>query len=821
MKKIITFIILASACLLNIFAQDSTAQFIGPGTILHKVFKPSVPWNISIIEVDLTNPFISIETELAHDQLGNGLEKPTAMSLRNNSTGHNVLGAINGDYFGISAPTNPYTFLSNSQIKDEEYVFGRTHSRSSFGYDFYKKPFVEIINFGGTVTASNDSSYEIAGVNRERGTDQLIVYNKFFSSTTLTNEFGTEIRLSAIDQPTANSPIRFIAEAKETSAGSMVINGKYILSGNQTASTFLNNNISIGDTITLIMGSNPDRGRLTGLIGGGPRLIIDGQIPANFDGFEGFGGTHTNSRHPRTAVGFGADSTKLYLLVVDGRQGTLSAGMMMKELAGYMKSIGCTDAVNLDGGGSSVLIARNQIISSPSDPGGERSVGNALLIISSALTGSLSKLHISPPNPRVFLGQQTSFSVQGTDDNYNPIPLITSLIQWKLSKPTLGTISADGNFTASSVSDSGYVIVQYQNVSDSTFIVIKGIKDIVIKPKMAVTDNSRIVVFKADIFDTDNLIQTINPIQLTWALSDSTIGTLDVLGQFRGKKPGTTKVFVSFMNVTDTAEVRVEIGEGKHVIDSLENLQGWNIETENLDSVSFSLNSTYFSIGAKSFQVDYLFTYQPNIYNWVNLKTNKPTMGLPDSIYIDIKSDGRYHRVFFDIEDALGVTYRLNTNKFASDSTAFETLRGRVPSSSSVIFPVTIKNIAIAFGNGGVTGQQYSGTIYIDNLQVSYPQSTVGVKGDEVVPNDFILYQNYPNPFNPSTTIRFAINKASDVKLVVFDIFGRVVEQLVNSQQNPGIHTVQFDASKYSSGVYFYRLQCSGGSETKKLIFMK
>ncbi|MBZ0199733.1 MAG: phosphodiester glycosidase family protein, partial [Ignavibacteriaceae bacterium] len=797
------------------------AQYIGPGTILHKVFKPIVPWNISIIEVDLTNPFISIETEVAHDHLGTGLEKPTSMALRNNTAGHTVLGAINGDYFGISAPTNPYTFLSNSQIKDEEYVFGRTHSRSSFGYDINKKPFVEIIDFSGTVTASNGLSYEIAGVNRERGTDQLIVYNKYFSSTTLTNQFGTEVRLNSIDPLVANSAIRFIVEAKESSVGSMAVNGKYILSGNEAASTFINTNISIGDTITLLMGSSPDRGKLSGLIGGGPRLIIDGQIPPNFDGFEGFGGTHTNSRHPRTAVGFGLDSTKLYLLVVDGRQGLLSAGMTIKELAGYMKSIGCTDAVNLDGGGSSVLVARNQIASSPSDPGGERSVGNALIIVSSSLTGSLNRLHITPLKPRLFLGQQTSFSVQGTDSNYNPIPLTSSLIQWRLSKPSLGVISATGSFTAASVSDSGYVIVQYQNVSDSTFIVVKGIKDIEIKPKNAVTDNSRIVVFKASLFDTDNILQTVNPLQLVWALSDSTIGTLDVLGQFKGKKQGTTKVFVSFMDVIDTAEVRVEIVEGKHVVDSLEYLEGWNIETENLDSASLYLNSTFHSIGEKSFQVDYQFTYQPNIYNWVNLKNIKPTIGLPDSIYIDVRSDGRSHRVFFDIEDALGVSYRLNTNKFASDSTSFETLKARVPSSSSVIFPITIKNIAVAFGNGGTAGQQYSGKIYIDNLQVSYPPNTVGVKDENIVPGDFVLYQNYPNPFNPSTTIRFAIKNSSDVKLIVFDIFGREVEKLVNSRVTPGVYDVQFNASKYASGVYFYRLQYNASTDTKKLILMK
>jgi len=822
MKKTFTILFLTFfSFLLNAYAQDSTVQYIGPGAILHKVVKPSVPWNISILEFDLTNPYISIETEVAHDKLGNGLEKPTSMALRNDSPGHTVLGAINGDYFGISAPTNPYTFLSNSQIKDEEYVFGRTHQRSSFGYDINKKPFVEILNFSGTVTASNGNSLDIFGVNRERGTNQLLVYNKYFSPTTLTNEFGTEIRLNSIDPVLINVPIRFIAEAKENSIGSMAINGKYVLSGNEAAATFLNSNISIGDTVTLFLGSEPERGRLAGLMGGGPRMIIDGQKPDNFDGFEGFGGTHTGSRHPRTAVGFGADSTKLYLLVVDGRQSSLSVGMTIKELAEYMKSIGCTDAVNLDGGGSSVLVARNQIISSPSDPGGERSVGNALIVISSALQGALSILHISPPAPRIFLYQQMSFTVQGTDDNYNPVHLNSSLIQWQLSKQSLGTITSAGNFTAASTADSGYVIVRYQNLADSVFIVVKGVKDIELKPKQAVTDNTRIVVFKATVFDTDNIVQNINPVQLQWALSDSSVGTLDVLGQFKGKKQGTTKVYVSFMNAADTAEVRVEIGQGKNVIDSLENLEGWNYELENLDSASLRLSSLYSSIGNFSFQIDYSFVYQPNIYNWIYIKNDIPTFGLPDSMYLDVRSDGRFHRLFFDLEDAMGVSYRLNTNKFATDSTGFETLKARIPSSTNVVFPLALKKIAIAFGNGGTAGQNYFGTIYIDNLMISYPPTTIDVKSANPSPEQFTLYQNYPNPFNPTTNIRFVINGEDNISLTVFDIFGQKVETLINGRLSRGVHEVKFNAAGYASGIYFYRLITGASSETKKLVVMK
>ena len=89
------------------------------------------------------------------------------------------------------------------------------------------------------------------------------------------------------------------------------------------------------------------------------------------------------------------------------------------------------------------------------------------------------------------------------------------------------------------------------------------------------------------------------------------------------------------------------------------------------------------------------------------------------------------------------------------------------------------------------------------------------------IPNNSSLFQNYPNPFNPITNIKFQIAKSGDVKLVVFDVLGREVTTLVNEQLNPGTYEVQWDASSYPSGVYFYRLITNTYSETKKMVLMK
>ena len=89
------------------------------------------------------------------------------------------------------------------------------------------------------------------------------------------------------------------------------------------------------------------------------------------------------------------------------------------------------------------------------------------------------------------------------------------------------------------------------------------------------------------------------------------------------------------------------------------------------------------------------------------------------------------------------------------------------------------------------------------------------------IPVSFNLDQNYPNPFNPTTKISYSIPKASQVRLEIYDILGSRIETLVNNMQNAGNYNVDFDASKYSSGVYIYRLITNDYTISKKMMLMK
>jgi hypothetical protein len=93
--------------------------------------------------------------------------------------------------------------------------------------------------------------------------------------------------------------------------------------------------------------------------------------------------------------------------------------------------------------------------------------------------------------------------------------------------------------------------------------------------------------------------------------------------------------------------------------------------------------------------------------------------------------------------------------------------------------------------------------------------------GGNDVPETYSLQQNYPNPFNPATTIEFTIPKSEFVTLKVYDLLGKEVQTLVAENLNSGSYKTRFDAGRYASGVYIYRLQAGKYFEAKKLILMK
>lgn len=108
------------------------------------------------------------------------------------------------------------------------------------------------------------------------------------------------------------------------------------------------------------------------------------------------------------------------------------------------------------------------------------------------------------------------------------------------------------------------------------------------------------------------------------------------------------------------------------------------------------------------------------------------------------------------------------------------------------------------------------------DVQPDYAGLATSSDLEPVKPEAFSLYQNYPNPFNPSTNISFTLPNAADVRLTVYNVLGQEVSTLINGKTlNSGTHTVAFDASALSSGMYIYRIEAGNFTSTKRMMLIK
>jgi len=153
------------------------------------------------------------------------------------------------------------------------------------------------------------------------------------------------------------------------------------------------------------------------------------------------------------------------------------------------------------------------------------------------------------------------------------------------------------------------------------------------------------------------------------------------------------------------------------------------------------------------------------------------------------------------------------------------------PNDPNVDDPVLIpayNSVTIASGDSVI---QYLAVAYgvneaemlasLQQAQEKYYELT-SIKADHnTIPNSYVLEQNYPNPFNPSTTIKFGVPEASNVRLKIFSSLGEEVAELVNEYMNAGTYTYNFDASKLPSGIYVYTLQTGEQLISKKMTLIK
>lgn len=325
---------------------------IAPGIKYTSLFRTTKAGPVTAYVVDLTpgNNY-TIKPILSNDTIVD-LEKLQSMAERNKA-----IAAINTSYF---APNGEILGLLKL---DNQIVSTSTVVRTALGIFPDGKMIFDQTDYKGSITLPDGRSVAITGVNHERGTDDLILYNNYFDSMTGNNEYGTDYIVS---KDVITAIVR---------GNAAIPPGSVVLSAHGSNEKALES-LKVGDVVKINETLGPLWDKTIYAISAGPRLIKNNSVFLTSK-VEEFPADIAVGRAPRTAIGVTKDGHVLFA-VVDGRQQN-SRGMTLLELALFMQEFGAVDAMNFDGGGSSEMVLRGKIMNKPSD-GRERSVGAALII---------------------------------------------------------------------------------------------------------------------------------------------------------------------------------------------------------------------------------------------------------------------------------------------------------------------------------------------------------------------------------------------------------------------------------------------------------
>jgi len=816
LRNKITFCVFLALIVVSLNAEIIESTPVGPGVTYYHDYIAAGPWHLYILEIDLTNEWIDIETVKSGDVMS-AYEKTSSMAGRKDREGHRIVGAVNGDFYATGG------IPINAQVLQGE-LLRRPIEREAFGVSDAKEPFAGIFSFSGTVWSDEDSSATIHGVNEIRNTDYLIVYNRYMGSSTGTNEWGTEIIAEYISDPVVNDTVFLKVTAKDSimasghGNNSIPANG-LVLSGHGTSGGFLSRNVFVGDTIKMMLKLPRETRRIMELIGGGPSLITGGSITVP-------DGSFSTDRHPRTAVGFSQDSTLLYLFVVDGRQAGFSVGMSLFELADYMLDWGVYCGINLDGGGSSTMVVRNQVKNSPSDSGVERSVANALMVVSKAPTSEFAQLRISPREVYLLSETGKQFQVKGYDQYYNPVSFQSEMLQWECDT-ALGTISSAGLFTAGTDIVSGYVYAMIDTVRDSVLVHVTEIKSVELEPEpmiLKIGEKQQVYAIARDNYNNEI---DLSADDYSWSVTGN-VGTISNTGLFSAGNAGEGEIFAEYRNVTGSIPVSVGVAANV-VIDDFDNVNSWSLSGSRVDLANCDIVTSYavYHSFPSSGRLDYKLTTGGTSALYMNC--NIPISGTPDAVGIFVYGDGRKHWLRGEFQDRDGEVFLVNFTESAPgidwsgewrylEVSMEDAIVSWANPAAVLNYPITWKKIYLAETDDGKKDQ---GTLYFDDFTIQFIESSGINEPAGQVAELFRLEKQYPNPFNNTTNFQIQLIDSGDITFIFYDVSGKEVDKMLLLNRKPGQHIVPWIPHSLPSGIYFYTVRMKNQKIHGKCLLMK
>ena len=771
--------------------QKETETKISSGTILknYKTLTDDGWLNINILETDLEDKYTNVGLLTSSD--GSGKLK-NILSMAKDA---NVIAAVNGDFFSGSNGKGHSIGLS---INNSEMIssFAKENLEkdtfASFLLDKSNKVFFEYLTNEITLTSKKTKeSIKISVINKY---SENYATPALYTSDWGTHSIGSSNTLVLTEMVVKNNKvvdIRYNEPAVE------IPKNGFIISTLGNGAEFINKNFKKGTRVTLETSLVPDIDDIEFAISGGARLWRNGEIPKTFS-------HNITGRNPRTALGTDKTGEILYLITVDGRQNT-SIGMTQLELAEFLKSQGIYNAINLDGGGSTTMVAKKSgsfnlaTINNPSG-GYLRSVINGIGIFSSAPDSKkIYGLNLIVEDTNIFKGETRDIIVTGYNKYYNPVEINFEDIKWecegvevtiengKISGNTVGT----STITASIGKIKTELEINILSEANELFITPKH-SSILPGEKINYTiqaKNKNGYYAKTNLNTINAKIEEfyLNGIKQDYIPSDATLNDFT----FSAKSAGT--YIISFSKGFVTSYALVNVTTPKPVI--LDDFEDESFKFDQYpDEVigNATLSTEQIYSGKTSVKLDYDFNQDIQIrgaYIELNSPLTIPEHALSLSfwVYNDSYKD---EKLKMKLKDKNGSTKLI----VLEDTLSHEGWKEINYDLSTISLPATLSDIYLAQDNLSIKS---SGYIYVDNL-IYYTNELVDTSTNTIqnirIPKDIKLEDTNNIQINTSNSFKIAlIDTILDPNLMIDYFRNRIFLGKINNNANLTIVTQETD----------------------------
>ncbi len=561
----------------------------------------------------------------------------------------------------------------------------------------------------------------------------------------------------------------------------------------------------IGDKFTYSITANFDLSQYETIVSGGGNLVKDGKVALS--GIQ----VSSTSRQPRTAIGV-TSTGDILQVVIDGRGDSI--GATLEETANILIKMGAIHAISLDGGGSSEIVKKDtsgtvQIMNKPSD-GVERKVTNGVGFVATLKTGVATQVEYLNDD-RTIVGYPLKISVVGKDMYYNNVNIDKTLLSYTVE-------GVEGYFNGTDF------IAQTPGVAKITTYfngVALSSQDITVKPQPteiffedteAVVQPSKTLTLKAYTLDENGYKYSLTNDQVTWAVDNTALATINGGVITAGKTKG--KITVTATSNFGTATKAVLIGEDKTnvAVTGFEN--GETVSTtltpSGVDGAAV-ISTDWVPQGKKSVKIRYGFKPTIDEKQVVSANLKGITINRADTIKFDMTTPAMKNAVTVTLVDSSGTSYRIvMANSFAVGGK--RTLVAELP--SDISYPATVKSVNVEYQPSAEKTTVEVGAIYFDNMmteiytkvestQAVYPKTdllaTTTVSGNHLSVIGKVSY-----PTNSQTIAVSSLNPKglNSTKTIITKISPTLTQAVSNTTVAQDAYTksqeVAFDANVYT-----------------------